>query len=67
MEWIGLVELLVNGIANTPTSFGTDLDEIRVHHAETNLYPGAVLMSRIKDNDSERCRPLAVLSQCLGA
>lgn len=31
---IGLVELLVNGIANTPKSFGTDFDEIRVHKAE---------------------------------
>lgn len=33
-DLVGLVELLVNRIANTPKSFGTDFDEIDVHKAQ---------------------------------
>ena len=33
-DLIELVELLVNSIANTPKSFGTDFDEIDVHKAQ---------------------------------
>jgi hypothetical protein len=33
-DLIGLVELLVNSVANTPKSFKTDFDEIDVHQAQ---------------------------------